>query len=530
MTTVLRVMLSVAASVAAVSCAAAQTVVPPALPTPPAPVVPPVPVVAPAAPAAPVFDLAVAEALAAARVASVASVQPALVAKVVERAAAGAAAVAAEVSAIAAQPIVVAGEVEALAVEVAALAAEAALAQQAVVVERTAREEAAAKREQDRTVRHVTREVTREQSLYSRGQASLDAGRYNEAVQHFTAAAALAGPRADGALYWKAYAQYKLAQKLAALETLRALKQAHPSSNWMKDAKALEMEMSSASGATAATAEDDDLKLLALNSLIHADAELAIPMLEKILASQQSPRLKKRALFVLSQSKSPKGRQVLFEVAKGSSNPDLQLEALRYAGMFGGAENLRLLSDVYGTSKDVDVRRRILEAFMVSGQREFVLQAAKTEADAALRAQAVRLLGVMRATAELEKLYQTEISLDIKRAIVEAYMVGGDADRLVQVAKAERDDALRLRAIEMLGAMGRGKNPALLAGLYSAEGQTKDAKRAVINALYVAGDAKLLVDIARQETDPVLRKAAVERLSLMKSKEATDFLMELINK
>lgn len=527
MTTVVRVTLCVAASLAIVSGAAAQTAVPPV--PPPAPPVPAVPPVAPVAPDARVIDLAVVDALVAARVASVASVQPALVAEVVERAAASAAVVAADVSAIAARPAVVAGEVEALAAEAVALAAEAAFAQQAVVVERTSREEAA-KREQERTVRHMTREVTREQSLYSRGQAALDAGRYSEAVEHFTAAAALAGPRADGALYWKAYAQYKLAQRPAALETLRALKAAHPNSNWMKDARALEMEMSSASGATAATAEDDDLKLLALNSLIHADAELAIPMLEKILASQQPPRLKKRALFVLSQSKSPKGRQLLFEVAKGASNPDLQLEALRYAGIFGGAENLRLLSEVYGTSRDVDVRRRILEAFMVSGQREFVLQAAKTEADAALRAQAVRLLGVMRATPELEKLYQTEASLDIKRAIVEAYMVGGDADRLVQVAKGERDDALRLRAIEMLGAMGRGKNPALLAGLYSAEGQTKDAKRAVINALYVAGDAKLLVDIARQETDPALRKAAVERLSLMKSKEATDFLMELINK
>ncbi len=457
------------------------------------------------------------------------SVQPVVVARAIERAVAQAAAAAAEVSAIAARPVVVASEVEALAAEAAALAAEAAFARQAVVVGRTTGEQAA-KREQERTVRHVTREVTHEQSLYARGQAALDAGRYSEAAEHFTAVAALEGARADGALYWKAYAQYKLAQRPAALETLRALKAAHPTSNWMKDARALEVEMSSASGATAATAEDDDLKLLALNSLIHADAELAIPMLEKILAAQTSPRLKKRALFVLAQSKSPKGRQVLFEVAKGSSNPDLQLEALRYVGMFGGTENLRLLSEIYGTSKDLDVRRRILEAFMVGGQREFVLQAAKAEADAALRAQAVRLLGVMRATSELEKLYQTEASLDVKRAIVEAYMVGGDADRLVQVAKAERDDALRLRAIEMLGALGRGKNAAVLAGLYSADGQTKDAKRAVINALFVAGDAKPLIDIARQETDPTLRKAAVERLSLMKSKEATDFLMELISK
>jgi HEAT repeat protein len=89
---------------------------------------------------------------------------------------------------------------------------------------------------------------------------------------------------------------------------------------------------------------------------------------------------------------------------------------------------------------------------------------------------------------------------------------------------------MRLRAIEMLGAMGRSKSTAVLSGLYGAEGQSKDVRRAVINGLFISGDVTSLVGIARKETDPDLRKAAVERLSLMKSKEATDFLMELINK
>lgn len=419
---------------------------------------------------------------------------------------------------------------EAMAAAQAALAMAATDAgQQVVVVQRHAREQTAT-REQVRPAPRVATGAGREQTLYSRGQAALDAGRYSQALEYFSEAAALNGSRADAALYWKAYAQYRLAQKPAAFETLRALQEAHPNSNWMKAARALQVEMSSATGASVASAEDDDLKLLALNSLIHADAEQAIPMIEKILASQQSPRLKKRALFVLSQSQSPKGRQALLDVARGSSSPDLQLEALRYLGMFGGAESLRVLSEIYGSSKDVDIRRRILETYMVGGQRDLVLQAAKTESEATLRAQAVRLLGVMHATAELQALYEAEASLDVKRAIVEAYMVSGDTDRLVHVAKVERDDALRLRAIEMLGALGRGKNAAVLAGLYSAEGQTREAKRAVINALFVAGDAKPLIDIARRETDPALRKAAVERLSLMKSKDATDFLMELINK
>ena len=39
-----------------------------------------------------------------------------------------------------------------------------------------------------------------------------------------------------------------------------------------------------------------------------------------------------------------------------------------------------------------------------------------------------------------------------------------------------------------------------------------------------------MVDIARRETDPGMRKRLVQQLSVMHSKEATDYLMELLNK
>ena len=52
----------------------------------------------------------------------------------------------------------------------------------------------------------------------------------------------------------------------------------------------------------------------------------------------------------------------------------------------------------------------------------------------------------------------------------------------------------------------------------------------VLNAFFVGGDAHELVEIARKETDPELKKAAVSKLSVMGSKEGTQYLMELLNK
>jgi hypothetical protein len=54
-------------------------------------------------------------------------------------------------------------------------------------------------------------------------------------------------------------------------------------------------------------------------------------------------------------------------------------------------------------------------------------------------------------------------------------------------------------------------------------------KHQLIDGLHSRGDAKSLVDLARKESDPAMKKFIVERLSNMHgSKEATDYMMELL--
>ena len=50
------------------------------------------------------------------------------------------------------------------------------------------------------------------------------------------------------------------------------------------------------------------------------------------------------------------------------------------------------------------------------------------------------------------------------------------------------------------------------------------------NKLFVHGDAHSLVELAKKETDPEMRKRLVEKLSVMGNKEATDYLMQLLEK
>lgn len=395
---------------------------------------------------------------------------------------------------------------------------------------------AAEERKRERDEEQAQREAARrerEDNLYEQGQDALEEGRWQRAVERFSAVVAAKTARADAALYWKAYSLDKLGQKAEALATVAELLKGYPQSRWISDAKVLELQVRQSSGQPVRPeAEgDEDLKLLALQGLQHSAPDQAIPMLEKILQGPSSPRLKERALFVLAQSNSPQARQVLTSAARGTSNPDLQRKAIQYLGVHGGSENRAVLAQIYESSTDVDIKRRILRAFGVAGDRTRVLAAATSEATPELRAEAVQQLGVMGAHDELWQLYQKESNVDVKKRIMQAMFVGGSATRLIELANSEQNAELRRTAIRNLGLMGSSGTADALLTIYNRE-KDLDNKKAVINAFFLQNNGEQLVAIARKETDPQLKRDIVGRLSTMgsRSKVVMEYLMEILNK
>jgi tetratricopeptide (TPR) repeat protein len=248
-------------------------------------------------------------------------------------------------------------------------------------------------------VQEALKEAQREMELYTKGTSALDQARYEKALQAFAEAAALKGEKADSALYWKAFSEYKSQAMQAALESLKQMQLSFPDSRWLEQALALELEVKGAMGkpVSPAATPDEELKLLALNSLLHTDSEQALPMLEKMINGPQPIHLKRRALFVVSQSKSPRAKEILTSVAKGASGPDLQLEALQYVQMFGGAEDKKLLSDVYVASKDRDVKGRVIDALFIQGDARTLVDMARKETDVEMRKRIVERLSGMKA-------------------------------------------------------------------------------------------------------------------------------------
>jgi hypothetical protein len=173
------------------------------------------------------------------------------------------------------------------------------------------------------------------------------------------------------------------------------------------------------------------------------------------------------------------------------------------------------------------VKRSILRSFMTSGDRARLLSLAKTEKDASLRGEAVRQLGLTHADTELAELYQTETAAEVKKSILQAMFLSG-SDKLIDLARNDKDPDLRRSAIHNLGLMRRPGTTEALTSIYGSDTNV-DIRKAVINALFLQQNAGALVALARSEKSPEMKKEIVQKLALMpKSKEAMDYLAELL--
>lgn len=372
-----------------------------------------------------------------------------------------------------------------------------------------------------------------ERSYYDRGQSALSQRQYEQAIARFDQAIAAKGTHTDGALYWKAFAQFKLGRSADANGTLAELQKSFKDSKYLSDAKVLEAEIKRMAGQAARpeNEDDEDLKLLALQGLINSDPERAIPLVQGVLSSAGSLKLKDRALYVLALSNSAQAHTILITIAK-TGTPDLQLKAINYLGLNRGREGGKTtsaeLADIYNSSQNDDVKRAILRAYGAAGDRAALVNIVSGTTVIDLKREAVSQLGSAQGQAELWTLYQKETDKDLKMQILRTLGAMGAYDRIIEVAKTDKDADVRNSAIRSLGGMRAERSGQALTEIY---GTLSDvgAKKAVIQSLASQNNAEALIAIARKENTWELKKLIVEHLTNMpKNKAAQDYLMEII--
>ena len=393
-----------------------------------------------------------------------------------------------------------------------------------------------------------------ESAAYDAGKAAINDGDYEKAVAQFEKAAVMKGPNAAGALYWKAYALKKLGRIAEMRNTIAQLKKEYPDSRWNRDADRLMLDLKhegSGSGGGSGSGSgsgsgggygydketgdtntvhnevivtngcgDEDLKDYALFQLMNNNPDEAVPVIEKVLAGNCSDKLKEKALFLLAQSGNDKAFSIVLKIARGDSASRLQKKAIENLGIAGRRKELE---DIYRSTSSQNVKLWVFNGYVVSGCSACFLEAAKNDADPVIQKKAIEGLGVNGAKQELRDLYKSATTKEKKKYILQAYIVDGDSDAFLDVAKTEQDPELRKKAIEGLGVNGRC---GLLRDLYKTAG-SPEMKRDILNAFVICGDAGAFVEVANTETDPVIRKKAIEDIGTQSGHAAAPALLAL---
>ena len=265
--------------------------------------------------------------------------------------------------------------------------------------------------------------------------------------------------------------------------------------------------------------ETELLKIAALEALMSAPPERALPLVSKVLSSNNSNEVKSRALFVLSQIDLPEAQSQLLEVARAGDS-ELRGEAVRMIGISGDAEALAGLADLYG-SGDEEVRDAVLEAYMIAGDDDAVFQIAANASDAGEFEAAVEMLGVMGAQDELRRLRE---SSNFSNILIEAFAISGDFDTLRELALDGSDPERQARAIEALGIVGGENVNTTLIEIYRST-DSADVKESALEGLLISGHEEGVLELYRASDNAREKRKLLEILTVMGS----DLVLDIID-
>ena len=393
---------------------------------------------------------------------------------------------------------------------------------------------------------------------------------------------------APDALYWQAFALYRSpggSQLRAALNVLRRQRERFPEAASKGDAAALELRIQGelarrgdraaaeqvrrAAGTLAEPPEppeppdapeppepvvhggdhDDDrckddgedMKIAAINALIHMDSEKARPILRRVLARRDAASvcLRRKAVFLVSQGENEGAEDILLASARTDPDPEVREQAVFWLSQVGSERAVGALDSILRSSTD---RRLQDKAIFSLSQQDSprARQAIRTYAERAdapegLREQAIFWIG--QSGGKESSTYLRELFTRIKNAKLRdkilfsiSQMEGEENGKwLVGVAR-DRTQPIEIRKQALFWAGQGGAAIADLTSLYAAfdDREMKEQLVFVYSQRDEPAAVDKLLDIARRDTDAELRKKALFWLGQSDDPRAVKAIQEII--
>jgi HEAT repeat protein len=208
---------------------------------------------------------------------------------------------------------------------------------------------------------------------------------------------------------------------------------------------------------------DPESRRTAVRRFSNFHREDAVDELMKIYSNDSNHDVKRTALRVLAETKSPRAQARLMEVARSDANPELRRQAIRVVGERGEAAVDDLLK-LFDSEQVPDVKRAVLQSLSeIKSTRveDKLFEVARSNESTDVRRQAIRLLGERVGKRSLDFLSQTaqstdanvEVQVQAVRAISER-RAEESVPLLIKIAKTHANPQVRKQAIRLLGESG----------------------------------------------------------------------------
>jgi HEAT repeat protein len=288
--------------------------------------------------------------------------------------------------------------------------------------------------------------------------------------------------------------------------------------------------------------EDDDIPTAALNALLQMDPERALPILKNVLARRDtgSVCLRRRAIFLVSQKRSPETDDILLAAARSDPDSEVREQAVFWLSQVPTEEAALALDSILRSTHDPVLQDKAI--FALSQHRSARAGAAlrsyaeRSDVPPEIREKAIFWLSQHRSAenaAFLRGLFARLDNDELKDKVLFSLsqMRGQGNERwLLDVAGNERE-SLEIRKKALFWA---GQSGAPLTDLVALYDRTRDTEmREQLIFVYAQRREPAALDqlftIARREPDQELRKKAIFWIGQSRDPRAAQVLADLIN-
>jgi HEAT repeat protein len=287
---------------------------------------------------------------------------------------------------------------------------------------------------------------------------------------------------------------------------------------------------------------DDDMKVAALNALQQMDQAKARPILRRLLARRDagSACLRRKAIFLLAQQEVPGNEDILLESVRTDPDAEVRRQAVFWLSQVGTDRAVGALDSILRFSKDPEIQDRAVFALSQQdnpkAQQALRTYAERTEVPEGMREKAIFWIGQHQTpdnAAFLRTLYGRLKNQELrKKVLFSLSQMGGEENGrwLLGIAR-DTTQSIEMRKQALFWAGQGGVSLVELAKLYD---NVRDrAMREQLIFVYSQRNEPQaldkLIDIAKHDSSPELRKRALFWVGQSDDSRAVQAIQEIID-